>query len=168
MQPQITAKFTLSLADFAVYCQLQRKLSMVRRYSNVFLFGVDAICVVVGFLVDIRILWLFGISHGVVWIIWLTFGKPWQIKRSFRQQHLGEHESRLEVSDDGINFDSIGVKADFNWRVFRSLDESDEHFVLWINRLQGICIPKRAFANDTDLTTFKELARAKTAGKTLG
>lgn len=140
---------------------------MVRRYSNIFIFGVDAICVVVGFLVDNRFLWLLGIGHGVAWAIWLVFGKPWQMKRSFRQQHLGEHESRLEVSDDGINFDNVDTNADFNWKALRSFDESDEHFVLWINRLQGICIPKRAFANNTDLTTFRELANAKTAGKTL-
>ncbi len=72
----------------------------------------------------------------------------------------------MEASQNGLAYDTTKADASFTWDTFQAFDEGSEHFVLWLNRFQGICIPKRAFATDNDLVAFGKLARAKTADNT--
>ncbi len=165
--PEITVKFTLSPEDYREYLDLQRKLYLPRDWASILFFA----SVIFG------MIWLIVGGNngsnlilpvaGALLLVWLVFVHAPQMKRRFSQLRLGEHENQLVISDAGVSFDAVISKSEFDWDMFRTYSENDSLSVLWINRWQGICIPKRAFANDADLTAFEELARAKTAGKTL-
>lgn len=165
--PEITIKFTWSPEDYREYLDLQRKLYLPRDWASI-LFYASA---------TLGVIWLIVVGNngsnmilavaGALLLIWLLFVHAPQMKRRFSQLRLGEHENQLVISEAGVSYDAVTCRSEFDWDMFRTYSENDSHSVLWINRWQGICIPKRAFANDADLAAFEELARAKTAGKTL-
>ena len=162
--PQITAKFTWSPEDYQKYCGLQSKLSLLNNCATFLIFAFLGVCAS-WFIID-SISNSGMIAIGTCFFIWLVFVHPWQTKRRFRQLRLGEHENKLVISDAGIAYDAVTCKSEMDWDMFQAHNENDSHAVLWINRWQGICIPKRAFVNDTDLKTFRHLAHTKISGKT--
>jgi len=44
-----------------------------------------------------------------------------------------------------------------SWPAIIRADEEPEHFLLWINKVQAYCVPKRGFANASDIIAFKSL-----------
>jgi hypothetical protein len=58
------------------------------------------------------------------------------------------------VREDGIGEKSERHESFFLWSVVRSIEITDKHLFIMVDRLAGYIIPRRAFANEGDCGRF--------------
>ncbi len=52
---------------------------------------------------------------------------------------------------------SDNITGHYNWKGFVGADEELKHFVLWVNKVQAICIPKRSFKDSEQVDKFRKI-----------
>lgn len=133
------------------------------RYS--FVWGAFAVACVLAWIDSNTNLIGFLIVFAIIWFVWTTAGQRWLLKRSFERQRLGEQEVELEASDQGVRSSTATSSSSHAWSEIRRFDETDTYFVLWINRIVALAVPKDCFTKDEERSAFAALVREKTAGQ---
>jgi len=77
--------------------------------------------------------------------------------------------SRQVVLDDkGVRDESVHHRHESDWPGVLSIDETDAHIFLMIDRFAGYIVPKRAFSNPARLQEFVAFAREHAGGGVQG
>ncbi len=83
--------------------------------------------------------------------------QPLLLRRYYSQQMLDGKDIQLRVSENGIETITDNVAGQYGWRGFIGANEEAGHFIIWVNRMQAICIPKRAFSDLQQMDDFREI-----------
>ncbi|MCF6325924.1 MAG: YcxB family protein [Devosiaceae bacterium] len=118
-------------------------------------------------------LWVMYISlRFQVFLGWLTFANlaiaiaalawryvllPYWVRRYYNMQMLDGKKTQVNIVDEGIETVTDNVRGHYNWQAFIGANEEMEHFVIWVNNAQAICIPKRAFKHKEQQDDFKKI-----------
>ena len=78
--------------------------------------------------------------------------------RRLRQTWNQIEPMELVVREDGLVATTRGVRSDVAWSRFVHLKESKKHFLLYTSADLYHIVPKRGFANQQDVGTFRQLA----------
>lgn len=96
----------------------------------------------------------------IVFIAFWAFLR-WRFARALpaadRGSLLGRRETVLD--ENGIREQSAYHRHQSDWNGVLSVEETDEHVFLMIDRFAGYIVPKRAFPDSADLQEFVEFAR---------
>ncbi|MCB1522407.1 MAG: YcxB family protein [Hyphomicrobiaceae bacterium] len=114
--------------------------------------------------------WAMAIYFAVVALLVISLDlvvAPWQVRRQFVHQRIGEFEIEFSADEEGFSTHSeLGGGRTF-WPAIRQVDETPEHIMLWPSNRIGYIVPKRAFASPEDAAAFVALAKEKTADQKL-
>lgn len=110
------------------------------------------------FLIPYWVLVALVILGGVGWYHGYVIDIP---RRHFRSDPKFREEYHLKFSDAGIDYKSLHASGFFDWTFYTSVIENDSFYLLLYGKhLHSISvIPKRAFKNQEQETTFRELLR---------
>jgi hypothetical protein len=76
-------------------------------------------------------------------------------------------EVRLKLDNDGIAATSAAMATKYSWQAIKELSEAGSLLIMWIDRGQGIVVPKGAFASQEARQSFigavrEQVARGRT------
>lgn len=66
-------------------------------------------------------------------------------------------EKQLEIDDSGIGQKDEFIESKFQWTAFTRKEENELYYFLFVNTLQAIIIPKRAFKQPEEKIRFEKL-----------
>lgn len=104
---------------------------------------------------------------GVLLLLVLYVLKPLYLKHYYKKQMIDGKEVKLGFSDDGLKVEMPSFNANHAWPAIIRADEEPEHFLLWINKVQAYCVPKRGFVSAADIEEFKKLVANKVENQEL-
>ena len=102
-----------------------------------------------------------NIGLALLIIILINVLKPIYLKRHYKKQMIDGKEIKIDFSDQGLAVDMPSFNGTHDWPAIIRADEEPGHFLLWINKVQAYCVPKRGFVNATDINNFKLLLSEK-------
>ncbi len=112
--------------------------------------------------IPVYIIWLLG-PH-VIWIVNLVSKamttarvQTNELELTWQYSKNMHHTNHMDVIDDGLLFEHPSQRAEFRWFGFKKVTESPNLFLLYIDDLMVIPIPKRAFTDDSQCQGFREL-----------
>ncbi|MCF6321277.1 MAG: YcxB family protein [Rhizobiaceae bacterium] len=82
---------------------------------------------------------------------------PYWLHWFYDQQMLEGKKIQLNITDQGIDTATDSVTGQYSWQGFISASEEPHHFVVWVNNVQAICVPKRAFEHEGQMGKFREI-----------
>lgn len=97
----------------------------------------------------------FLIALFTLWALWLYFQNP---KSSYKKALRLTENYLFTFSQDKISFKSDKAAADFKWKSFKKLYETEDFFYLVQSKHSYSMLPKRAFASPKDMEDFKKIA----------
>jgi len=100
-----------------------------------------------------------GLALLLVLLVYVV--RPLYLRSYYKKQMLEGKVVNLEFAEDGIEINMPDFKGKHNWSSIIRADEEPEHYLLWINKVQAYCVPKRAFENENDSEGFKLLVASK-------
>lgn len=171
MDQKFHTRFRLTLDDFRVLTRAFNRLTRARRigrYVGMFMTGLMVAGVVFSawVLKDWPMAYYFAALAMLLFLLQFLV-TPWQQRRSFEHQRLGDYEVELEADEDGFTSKSELSEGRQKWAFIRQVDDLPEHVILWPNNRIGWIVPKRAFATPMEAEAFAKLAKEKTAGQKL-
>jgi YcxB-like protein len=90
-------------------------------------------------------------------------GAPLLLARKFTDDAAPKNGIRYRFGQEGIHIETSVGSSDLKWEACREAAENAWAFRLSLRPRSLITFPKRCFANDHDVETFRELVRAKVA-----
>jgi hypothetical protein len=75
---------------------------------------------------------------------------------------------QVALDDKGVSEESVHHKHMSDWLGVLSIDETDAHIFLMIDRFAGYIVPKRAFSNAARLQEFVAFARDRAGADVVG
>ncbi|KUO63219.1 MAG: hypothetical protein APF80_14140 [Alphaproteobacteria bacterium BRH_c36] len=169
MDRSFQTRCTLTLDDFRAFTRAYSRLTPTRRFARYVSVFMTALMIAgVGFafwgLNDVALTIYFA-ALAVSLLLLQFVVTPWQRRRSFQHQRLGDFEVAMEADDDGFTSSSELAQGHMKWASIRQVDDLPEHVVLWPNNRIGWIVPKRAFATPMEADAFAHFAKEKTAGQ---
>lgn len=167
MNRTFQARYTLTLEDYKKLSEAFRRLSTVRfvcRYIPVVLSIVFVAFAVTMWSSE----WALAVYFCVLAVLLLAleyFAVPWQVRRQFAHQRLGEFEMDFRADEEGFSTHSELAEGRQKWPSIRRVDDLADHVILWPNNRMGWIVPKRAFESPSQAEAFASLAKEKTAGQ---
>lgn len=170
MSRTFQSRFTLTADDFKVLTEAYNRLTLARRIVRFVAQIMPPLAIVAAVLSAIYLDWEYAVYFGALAAL-LAFlqyvAAPWQVRRSFAHQRLGDYEVELQADEAGFSSRSELAEGSQKWAAIRHVDDLPEHVILWPNNRIGWIIPKRAFTTAQDADAFAQLAKEKTAGQKL-
>lgn len=170
MSRQFSVKYRWTLEDFIVLSKRYVVLTRSRRIARVIHLVVDAALLAAAayfFSIGERGLAAYFLALFVFLMLLVLVITPWQRRRSFAHQRLGDFDIDFHADENGFSTKSELAEGTHKWPAIRQVDDLPGHVLLWPSNRMGWMIPKRAFASPEDAAAFAELAKEKTGGQTL-
>ena len=102
--------------------------------------------------------WMFAnLAVGLLILAYRFIISPWRGRRYFAQQMLDQREISLEVNENGIETFSANISGQYSWPGIVGAHEEPEHFIIWVNMVLGLSVPKRAFADQAQMDEFRNI-----------
>lgn len=170
MPRQFNIRYHWTFDDYVVVSKRQQRLTPGRRFAEATNIALVIFLLIGG-------VWA-AINNSVGWSVYF-FGlaafllglrfviAPWQRRRQFVHQRLGDFEIEFIADEDGFTTKSVLAEATHMWEIVRQVDDLVDHVLLWPNSRMSWMVPKRAFASPAEAEAFAELAKEKTVGQTL-
>ncbi|MBU1212701.1 MAG: YcxB family protein [Alphaproteobacteria bacterium] len=162
---------TLTLDDFSALSRAYVRLTPARRFGRfVSVFMTVLLVAGVGFslwVLNDNALAVYFAALAVFLLLLQFVVTPWQRRRSFEHQRLGDFEVEMKADADGFTSSSELAQGHMKWASIRLVDDLPGHVILWPNNRLGWIVPKRAFATPVEADAFARLAKEKTAGQKL-
>ena len=162
--------FTYTYSDYLALIKAMEKHGRFSRYSWIALylvifvnFAASAVFIYLA-LTNNRVLELAHfVNAGLAILLILIFYvfKPLYLRRYYKKQMIDGKQISLDFSDRGLEVAMPSFNGTHEWPAIIRADEGPEHFLLWINKVQAYCIPKRGFAKTQDIEDFKSLVAEK-------
>lgn len=67
---------------------------------------------------------------------------------------LGEHE--LEITNEELRWRNSVTEGSTKWKGIKSIEEDDEYFYIFIDKIMAHIIPKRTFSTQVELNHFHD------------
>lgn len=163
-------RYRWTLEDYVVLSKRYTTLTRGRRIARIIHFVVDTALLATAFYfwsVGERGLAAYFMALFVFLLLLALVVLPWQRRRGFAHQRLGEFELEFHADETGFTTSSELASGTHKWAAIRQVDDLPGHVLLWPSNRMGWMIPKRAFASPGDAAAFVQLAREKTDGQTL-
>ena len=170
MTRQFNLRYRWTFDDYEVLSRAQARLTAPRRFAEAMYYAFVAMLLMsAGAAVwEGQSGWVVYFLLLALLLLALRFGVgPWQRRRSFAHQRLGEFDMDVEADEHGFTTKSELAGATQKWEAIRRVDDLPAHVLLWPNNRMGWMIPKRAFASPQEAQAFVALAKEKTRGQTL-
>lgn len=171
MSSPLEARYRLTYEDYLALTKAFARLTPMRRaclYALPLLIGLSLL--LAGYFTWVQYDWplavYFAVVAGLLAFLRLVVG-PWQQRRTFRNQRLGDFDIALTADEDGFQIYSELSEGRQKWGFIRRVDDMAEHVILWPNDRLGWIVPKRGFAGTAEAQAFARLAKEKTVGQTL-
>jgi len=98
---------------------------------------------------------------GLAMIFGAPFIRRWASKRKWQREPLYHTEHEVSFSEEGVYFRMGQVESNLDWKYYQRLLESQDGLLLVYGGDSFNLLPKRAFANETLINTFRALAQKK-------
>jgi len=82
---------------------------------------------------------------------------PYWLHWYYKQQMMDGKNIQLIVAEQGIDTATDSITGQYAWPGFIGTSEEPQHFVIWVNKVQAVCIPKRAFRDKQQIDEFQEI-----------
>jgi hypothetical protein len=99
---------------------------------------------------------------GISLVVWPLFGHRWIVRLAWKKMPYADKEFVWTFSDEELRCDIEGERSSFDWVKVARVNEDKEGFWLSTQPMLGHWIPKCAFSSESDLESFRTLARSKT------
>ncbi len=172
----MNVSFSYKYSDYAALTKAMEKHEKFAKYSWIALylvifanFAASAVFIYIT-LSNYRMLELIHFANaalGVFLILVFYVLKPLYLRRYYKKQMIDGKEIRLNFSEKDMKVDMPAFTGIHNWEAIIRADEEPEHFLLWINKVQAYCVPKRGFASALDIEEFKTLVVSKVENQEL-
>jgi len=130
--------------------QLRKKFQTLRNYlfwglvsANVLIF-LWFVYLSYQFQVSFGWLMFVNLAIAIAALAWRYIFLPYFLQRYYSMQMLEGKKIQVNIDDSGIDTVTDNATGHYNWSGFIGADEEPEHFVIWVNNVQAISIPKRA------------------------
>lgn len=158
-------EYQLNLADLSAGLAAHRPSRLLSRFL-----GVSACISLIGIglllpqipgaspavLADVRKWSWMSLSLGVAFLLALVV-QEWTLQRILRRRATASEHTVVSIEERGIVAESRAAKSQLEWGRFSDFRESEGHFLLYHSRDQYFVFPKRAFAAQNDIVTFRGL-----------
>ena len=84
-----------------------------------------------------------------------------RIARAFKTQKQMKEKIEFTFNEDGTSFKRELYSSQQKWAYYRSILEGQNVFLLFINKKTYSVIPKRCFASEDELASFRKFADPK-------
>ncbi len=82
-------------------------------------------------------------------------------RRAYRENRAYSGDTTVRFSDDQIDVSNPIGESDLNWSFYQSALESDDFFMPMISKRSFSIIPKRVFASEEEMDSFRSLLESK-------
>lgn len=151
----------MTLADYQVLSAQYFELTKwPRRRQWIFWIIIALLAALIGFAIYLGDTWLIALMVLYLGIALATryVVTPWAVRRRFRQQRLDDNSIMLTVTSDMIVVENVRHRSELKPAAIERVDRMATHTILWLNLMQGIAVPDRAFANATTAQAFAAYA----------
>ena len=90
---------------------------------------------------------------------WITFARVKKMPDK-NGEILGEKTYIL--TDDGLKQISANSESFFKWNAFKSIEDNKKYIFLFVDKIAAFIIPKRAFQDPKEMTTFIDFVKTRT------
>lgn len=166
----MNVSFTYTYSDYAALTKAMEKHGRFAKYSWIALYVIifanlaASAFFIYATLSDNRTLELIHFANAalaVLLILVFYVFKPLYLKRYYKKQMIDGKEIQLGFSEAGMSVDMPAFTGNHQWEAIIRADEEPEHFLLWINKVQAYCVPKRGFSSSAEIDDFKTLVISK-------
>ena len=167
---QFHVRYRLTLDDYKVLSRVYRRLTKGRRVAIVVHAVLDALMFVAASVAAIYGEWYLAtyfLALGLFLLVLQFVIVPWQRRRQFVHQRLGDYEVALAADENGFSAKTDLADGTNKWAAVRQVDDLPFHVLLWPNNRIGWIVPKRAFASPAEAAAFVALAKEKTVDQKL-
>lgn len=161
----VNVRYRISLSDYNAMCHvIARKKRFYRTRDVLFWLLVVANIAIPVWLLSalttnqIKAQWMtlllpnFAIAVGLIVFRYLLV--PYVQRYTFNKQELSKNEVWLEVGKQGLRAKWAGIDSKYSWDSIQDIDYAPHHLFFWINKMQAIILPLRAFKNDAHQNEF--------------
>jgi hypothetical protein len=162
---QFDARYRLNLDDYAVLCAACAGLTVGRRILRATHVVLDAALFVAAAIFAFKGEWGFAACFALLGMVVLALKlavEPWQQRRRFSEQRVGDFEIEFRADDDGFSTRSDLGEGALKWVAVRQVDDLPGHAILWPGKHIGWIVPKRGFATAEAAKSFVAFAKEKT------
>ena len=153
----VRVKFVNSEADYV-------EASIAYAYGS-WRAGLDLIIEILGIIVGIILLAVFGFSWilillilgGMLGLIISFLGYFIFPRIRFRSEPKYKQEYRLEFDDEGIRFNTDSIESKLDWIIYNKLIETGNLYILIYGKYSFSIIPKRVLLTEADRIEFNVL-----------
>lgn len=170
MSRQLQVRYRLTLDDYVAMSRAYRRLTRGRRIAIVVHAVLDTLLFVAAIAAAVYGLWYWAayfLALGLFLLVMQFVVVPWQRRRQFAHQRLGDYEVALTADESGFSAKTDLAEGTHKWAAIRHVDDLSGHVVLWPNNRIGWIVPKRAFATPDEAAAFAALAKEKTVDQKL-
>ena len=170
MPRQFQVRYRLTLDDYKVLSRAYLRLTKGRRVAIVVHAVLDALMFVAAIAAAIYGDWYFAaycLALGLFLLVLQFVIVPWQRRRQFVHQRVGDYEVALAADENGFSTKTDLADGTHKWAAVRQVDDLRSHVLLWPNNRIGWIVPKRAFASPAEAAAFVALAKEKTVDQKL-
>jgi hypothetical protein len=89
------------------------------------------------------------------------FGRRLVLYWRWRQQPILHRELRYDINDDAVAITTDTSSSEMKWETFDRFAESKNLFLLFVGKFVFYMIPKRAFADASEVSEFRRLASTR-------
>ena len=98
---------------------------------------------------------LIALVYALFWAAQsLLMGPYWH----FRKKLDEEKETFIQADEEGLLYDENNIEVKLKWTYFIAWLDVKDAFLLKVKKRKCIVIPKNGFANQEDMSQFRELA----------
>ena len=166
----MNVSFTYTYSDYAALTKAMEKHGRFAKYSWILLYlAIFANFAASAFFIyetisnnrPLELIYFANAALALLLIVVFYVLKPLYLKHYYKKQMIDGKLINLAFSDQGLEVDMPSFNGTHDWPAIIRADEEPEHFLLWINKVQAYCVPKRGFSNTSDMENFKSLVAEK-------
>lgn len=157
--PPITVRFENSVEEHARAAQLYYRTTFWHRGDKVvaillLLFGIYVTA-------TIGVYWWTVVFIALAPVEWFNLLSAHRLRAKLWFKWNPKYREPYEItfSDDGIHFRTPTIDSNIDWKLYNSMLEDGQIFVLIYGKWMYAVIPKRAFADVAEENAFRELVR---------
>jgi len=162
--------FEYSYFDYAALVRAQKKQSRFSAFDKPVFWGIVLLnfifsAIFVGQALfqgeEVKLIYFFKAVLAALILLVAYLVYPYYLRQYYKKQMIDGKEVKLAFDETGMSVEMPEYNGTHKWKAIIGADEEPEHFLLWINKVQGYCIPKRAFETEGDAEAFKVLVASR-------
>lgn len=99
--------------------------------------------------------------HRKIGLVSVPLFRQWRLKTRWSRKAILRAEHRVAFTDEGISYLMDHIESNLDWKYFHRWTETAEGFLLIREEEVFNLIPKRAFANQSQVDEFRQLISTK-------